>query len=144
MLTQKEADMLIGMLKKTVAQEIEFPSAPGRVQFEAVGERRENRFVVNISRKGINNEGATYQGREKYKGIILLRLDVNSSGTHVNPLSREKITGTHLHVYTEEFEMKETVPFDVNNQDLYQLCFSFFDKFNIIEKPIVIEQQKLF
>lgn len=38
-LTQKEADMLIDMLKKTVEKEIVFPQSNGRVEFDVTGDR---------------------------------------------------------------------------------------------------------
>ena len=109
-LTQKEADMLIKMLKKTVEAEIAFPQEKGRVEFDVHGDRKEDIFVVNISRKGINATGASYQGRVRTSGVILMRLDVNPTAVHPNP-DEEKITGTHLHVYTEEYDMAMAVPF---------------------------------
>ena len=48
-LTQKEADMLIDMLKKTVVKAISFPRSKGRVEFDVQGDRREDIFAVNIS-----------------------------------------------------------------------------------------------
>ena len=41
-LTQKEADMLIGMLKRTVEKEISFPQSKGRIEFDVQGERRDD------------------------------------------------------------------------------------------------------
>ena len=55
----------------------------------------------------------------------------------------EKILGTHIHIYTEEHEMAMAIPFDVNNKDLYQLCYTFFDRFNIIDKPKIKQQLTL-
>jgi hypothetical protein len=142
-LTQKEADRLIAMLKKTVKDEIEFPRGKGKVEFDVVGERKKDVFVINIERKGINSQGASYQGRARHgSGSLLLRLDVNPSGVHQNP-DGEKMTGTHLHVYSEEHEMRMAVPFDIENKGLYDLCFTFFDKFNIIESPKVNYQSSL-
>ena len=141
-LTQKEANMLIDMLKKTVEKVISFPSTKGRVEFDVLGERKEDVFAVNISRKGINDAGATYQGRVRTSGAILMRLDVNPTAIHCNP-DGEKIRGTHLHVYSEEHDMDLAIPFDIVNKDLYELCYSFFERFNIIEPPSVIYQLKL-
>jgi len=141
-LTQKEADMLIEMLKKTVEKEILFPNGKGRVEFDVLGDRREDIFAINISRKGINAAGATYQGRVRTSGAILMRLDVNPTAVHPNP-DGEKITGTHLHVYTEEHDMALAIPFDIENKDLYQVCYSFFEQFHIIEPPDVIQQLTL-
>ena len=68
-----------------------------------------------------------------------MRLDVNPTTVHSNP-DGEKITGTHIHIYTEEHDMGFAMPFDVENRDLYQLCYSFFEQFNIVEPPRVIQQ----
>ena len=138
-LTQKEADMLIDMLKKTVEKVISFPGTKGRVEFDVLGDRKEDIFAVNISRKGINAAGATYQGKVRTSGAILMRLDVNPTAIHCNP-NGEKIKETHLHIYTEEHDMGLAIPFDVGNKDLYELCYSFFERFNIIEPPSVINR----
>lgn len=136
-LTQKEADMLIGMLKKTVEKEINFPSSKGRTEFDVIGERREDVFVVNISRKGMNAQSASYQARARHgSGAILMRLDVNPTSAHPNP-DGERIVGTHLHIYTEEYGIRMAIPFDIENNGLYELCYTFFEKFNIIEPPTV-------
>jgi len=131
--------MLIEMLKKTVEKDVSFPSDKGRVEFDVQGDRREDVFAVNISRKGINAESASYQGRVRTRGTILMRLDVNPTAVHPNP-DGDKITGTHLHIYTEEHEMAYATPFDIENKDLYQLCFLFFERFNIVEPPNVTQQ----
>jgi len=143
-LTQEEADMLITMLKKTVEKHsLEFPEAKGKLSFDVIGERRTDEFVVNIDRKGINAQGCTYQGRIKSNNIILLRLDVNPSGGLQNP-SGEEITGSHLHIYTAEHEMREAIPFDIGKKDLYDLCYSFFERFSIVESPELVQQSSFF
>jgi len=141
-LTQKEADTLIDMLKRTVEKEISFPQRNGRVEFDVIGDRREEVFVVNLSRKGINAEGASYQGRVRHSGAILMRLDINPTATHTNP-DGLKITGTHLHIYTEEYDMAMAIPFDIGNKNLYQSCYTFFEKFYIIEQPKITQRPTL-
>ncbi|MCL2058546.1 MAG: hypothetical protein FWH01_05740 [Oscillospiraceae bacterium] len=142
-LTQNEADMLIEMLKKTVTKELELPSGKGRVEFDVTGDRKEDVFVVNISRKGINENSASYQGRVRYgSGAILMRLDVNPTQPHRNP-GGDKIVGAHLHVYSEEYGERVAIPFDIENKDLFDLCYAFFKRFNIIEPPNVIMQMSI-
>jgi hypothetical protein len=143
-LTQAEADMLIEMLKREVEKSIlEFPAAKGKLSFDVIGERRTDEFVVNIDRKGINAQGCTYQGRIKSNNIVLLRLDVNLSAIHVNPSTGEKVRGTHLHIYTEKYELGEAIPFDITGKDIYSLCYTFFERFNIIEPPQINYQYTL-
>ena len=84
-------------------------------------------------------DSASYQGRVRTSCIILMRLDVNPTQPHINP-DGQKIMGTHLHIYTENNDMTCAVPFDINNSDLYQLCFAFFERFNIVEPPDVYQQ----
>jgi hypothetical protein len=143
-LTQAEADMLINMIKRTVAEDsLAFPVAQGKMIFDVIGERRIDIFTINIDRKGINAQGCTYQGRIKSNNVILLRLDVNPSSIHINPSNGEKICGTHLHIYNEEYELSEAIPFDIKNADLYDVCFAFFEKFNIVEPPKITYQYSL-
>jgi hypothetical protein len=142
-LTQVEANALIDMLKNVIEQQtLLFPNEKGRISFEVMGERRTDEFIVDIDRKGINAQGCTYQGRIKHNNIVLLRLDVNPTSIHINSLNGEKFKGTHLHIYSEESELKEAIPFDIESSDLYGTCYLFFKKFNIIEKPTILYQFK--
>lgn len=144
-LTKNEADILIAMLKRKVKeqQDLQFPSASGKLCFDVVGERRTDEFVVNIDRKGINAKGCTYQGRIKSNNVVLLRLDINPTSVHINPKDGNKIVGSHIHIYDEEMELREAIPFDVSGKDLFQLCYSFFEKFNIVEPPEITQQLNL-
>lgn len=60
-----------------------------------------------------------------------MRLDI-TDGSHVNS-DGTKIVGNHLHIYNEETEMRDAIPFDVTKPDLYEYCLEFFNKFNIIQ-----------
>lgn len=136
-----EANLLINMVKKYIeTNSLEFPNSGGRMEFEVIGERRTDKFVINITRKKKSDKSASYQGRMKKDDTILMRLDVNPSAVHTNPSTGEKIIGTHLHIYDEKFEIQEAIPFDIENKDLFQLCFTFFEKFNIIVKPSISHQ----
>lgn len=127
LLTQKEADKLIEMLKKTVEQQISFPSEKGNVSFDVVGERREDIFIVNIDRKGKLAEKCTYQGRVRQSNQVLLRLDIDPNGKHTNPEPDGRtIKGNHVHIYTEEYDMRMAMPFDIESKDLYEVCYVFF------------------
>lgn len=144
-LNQEEATLLIDMAKETVEKAtLEFPASKGGIVFDVVGKRRADVFLVNIDRKGINAKGCSYQGRIKSNNVILMRLDVNPTAVHVNPSNGEKIYGTHLHVYTETYELSEAVPFNIEDKNLYETCFIFFKRFNIIEPPALTYQGNLF
>lgn len=142
LLTQAEADALIEMLKRTLKEQIELPSQKGEISFNVVGDSRENEFVINIDRKGKKAEKCTYQGRVWQSNQVLMRLDINPTGRHTNP-GGEVICGNHLHIYNEEYGMNYAIPFDIESRDFYQLCFTFFEKFHIIEPPEVYYQDSL-
>lgn len=143
-LTRAEADQLIEMLKRTVESEIEFPYSKGRVSFTVVGERRDDEFIVNIDRKGKLAEKCTYQGRVHQSNQVLIRLDIDPNGRHTNPgPDSEIIYGNHIHIYTPEHDMSYAIPFDVEGKDFFQLCYTFFEKFHIIEPPSVFYQETL-
>lgn len=135
-LTQDEANKLINMLKRTVEERIVFPNQKGSLSFSVIGERENNKFVVNIDRKGRKAEKCTYQGRVYQSNQILMRLDIDPNGRHTNP-DGEIIRGNHLHIYHELYDMRFATPFDINDTDLYNTCYTFFEKFNIIQPPTV-------
>ena len=144
LLTQAEADRLIDMLKRAVKTEIYFPSQKGKVTFNVVGDSRSDEFVINIDRKGKAAEKCTYQGRVYYNNQVLMRLDIDPNGMHTNPPpSNEIIRGNHLHIYSEKYDMTYAIPFDIENKDLYSLCYTFFEKFHIVEPPTVYYQETL-
>lgn len=142
-LSKDEAEHLIDMMKRKVKNEIlNFPSNKGKIVFDVVGEKKNDFFTVNIDRKGKNANGCTYQGRVKANNQILIRLDVNPSSKHINPSNGEEIIGTHLHIYSEEYELSEAIPFDTGNKDLFEMCFEFFKRFNIVEEPVIQAQME--
>lgn len=135
-ITQEEAEKLIAMIKKYLGnKDFVFPNTKGKISFEVKGERRTDDFVVNIDRKGPDANNCTYQGRIKSNNVILMRIDITRTGIHTNPSTKEKIYGSHIHLYSEEYDIKEAIPIDWDNKDLYEACFDFFERFHIIENP---------
>lgn len=143
-MTTAEAKELIDMIKTySLEKQLEFPKKKGSIEFEVVGDKTGvDEFIVNIQRKGINGKGCSYQGRTK-SNVILLRLDINPSGKHINPSDGKVIIGSHLHVYTEEYDIKEAILFNPESDDLYDVCYEFFKKFNIISDPLKEYQHTL-
>lgn len=139
-LTTQEARQLIEELKRTVEKVLEMPHSKGGISFDVTAIKDSIEFVITIDRKGISGDKCSYQGRIKSNNLILLRLDVNPTGIHYNP-DGSKIIGTHVHIYNELDDMKRAFPFDIKKKSLYDLCFTFFQEFHIIEVPRISEQQ---
>lgn len=139
-ITTTEAIKLIDMMKERVIEAtLLFPSVGNKLEFDVYAKREETKFIVNIRRGSINNKKCTYQGRTYINSIPLLRLDITNS-IHINP-DGTKIIGNHIHIYNEKHEMREAIPFDINNQDLYECCLEFFRRFNILEESYRILYQ---
>ena len=144
-LTQEEANKLIESLKKYVEQnKLTFPEAKKELIFFVFADKTNDKFKISIQRKGINRDSCSYVGVKKPDNIALMRLDIGNTHRHKNPSNDEVLVGSHLHIYTEEYYDKEAIPFDVNNKNLYQLCYDFFERFNIVEYPNIIYEPDLF
>lgn len=144
-LTTKEAEALIAEMKKYLEQaSLEFPTFKNRkLSFDVIGEKRENEFIISIYKRRINPNGCTWQGRVKRDNTVLLRLDVSPTVKHINPGTDEEIVGTHLHIYTEEYEDRYAIPFDTGNRDLYQITMDFFERFHVVEPPKILYKPEL-
>ena len=131
-MTTKEAIELIDMMKERVSEStLEFPKIGAKLEFDVLAKREGKKFIVSIKRGRINKKKCTYQGRTYLNNIPLLRLDITNS-FHINS-DGTKISGNHLHIYNEETEMRDAIPFNINDEDLYKGCLEFFRKFNIIQ-----------
>lgn len=133
-LTTQEATQLINMLKQLVEKNIYFPNQGERKELEAEGVvDQSEKFIISIIRGGRDPKKCSYQARMKTGGTPLLRLDITGpSIAHQNP-DGTIIYGPHLLAYNEDFDMKYAVRFDPNDEDLINICFEFFRKFNIME-----------
>lgn len=137
-ITQEEAEKLLQMLKNTLVDEIQFPSAGKSIEFNVEGETKEDIFVINIFRGKINRLKYNIGACVMKNGIVLLELHINPSNRHPNP-DGELITGNHWHIYSEKYGLKWAFPADdINSEDFEKNTISFLIKFNVIEKPNVI------
>ncbi len=103
MLTQTEADLLIGMAKRfETPTTISLP--PGAdLTYDLVGVRDREQFLLDLSRGGIRLSKLKYQTRAR-NVIVLVRLDIEGA-PHTNP-DGTQLPGTHIHLYKEGFEDK--------------------------------------
>jgi len=109
MLTQTEADALIGMRKTFVASStISIPPGADHTH-ELVNNDNRERFLLDLWRGTIRLSKLKFQMRGR-KVIVLVRLDVDGA-PHTNPDGM--ILGrTHLHLYREGFEDRWAFPLD--------------------------------
>ena len=140
-LTTEDAKKIIDALKEKVNDSnLVFPTLGKKIEFDVFVKEEGSKCIVNICRGSIDKNKCTYQGRTYVNSIPLLRLDITNS-PHINS-DGTKIMGNHLHIYNEESEMQNAIPFDINRSDLYEYCLEFFKKFNIIQDNWSIIYQK--
>lgn len=133
MLSQKEADSLIEILKeiRDQGQVFTFPQPGEYKKIEVVSTDGKHVFIVDVNRKGSVNiyKKCTIQSRYQ-KDVPLLRLDINGPD-HTNP-DGETICGSHLHIYREGYGDKYAFPVPPsipNTDDLIQALIDFLKYF---------------
>lgn len=142
-LSQKEAERLLNMLKKTLVDSINFPEKGKSIEFEVLGDTKGDRFIIKIFRGKIKHNKYNFGARIQCDNTILLELHVGSTNVHTNP-DGQKIIGTHWHIYKEGYDRKYAYnATDIDDNMFVDNTIKFFDKFNLIEKPIVNYQMEL-
>lgn len=144
-LTQAEAERLISALKKALINTLAAPEKGKTVDFDAktIYETPSEMFVITIFRGRINRDKLSYAARIKIKNTILMELHINPSGKHSNP-DGTIIEGSHWHVYKEGYDNHYAyVAEDVYSNDFVANTLLFFEKFNIIDRPVITDQLEL-
>lgn len=142
-ITQDEADRLLNMLKHTLVSEINFPAKGDSIEFNVVGDNKQDIFAVNIFRGKINRFKYNIGARIVKNGIMLLELHINPTNVHLNP-DGEKIIGSHWHIYSEEYGRLWAFPADdIESEEFVENTILFLEKFNVIERPTVNFQLEL-
>lgn len=142
-LTEKEAEDLIRMVKTTLVEHINFPGRNQKIEFNIQGTNTRDIFSISIFRSKIDFEKYNYSIRIAKNGVVLLSLDINRTGKHRNP-DGNIIKGSHWHIYTEEYGRQYAVPAeDIDSSDFVENTLLFFHKINLIKPPIVIYQSEL-
>lgn len=81
--------------------------------------------------------------RIEKNGIMLLELHINPSNIHSNP-DGEKITGSHWHIYSEEYGRLWAFPAEnIESGEFVINTILFLKRFNVIECPAVYFQAEL-
>lgn len=148
MMTTKEAEDLIEMLKQLVSKKLEIPKMGYDKEYEIKGINNPRfKFSFIINRKvRIDQHKCTYIVRDKNTGVNLLRLDTGNV-EHKNP-DGKRIKGPHLHIFKEEHNATNNIPyaieFDINDPSLVANCVEFLKRFNVVDYPPIVEQTVLF
>lgn len=140
-LTDQEARDLIAMLKNSMSKAITFPAGGKKKEFEVIGEKKRDVFVISVFRGTINVHKCNIGGRTK-SGVMLMELHIGDTLKHKNP-DNEVLTGTHLHLYTQEHGRDYAIKFNPQDESLVENCIEFMDRFNIINKPRILYQTEL-
>lgn len=142
-LTQDEAKRLLDMTKRSLIAEMNFPTRGKTKEFDVIGDTKKDVFSINIYRGKINAFKYDMGARIKKNGIMLLQLHINPSNVHVNP-NGQKITGSHWHIYTEQYGRTFAFPADdINSDEFVDNTISFLNRFNVIEKPEILFQLEI-
>lgn len=141
-LTQAEAETLIEMVKRSLVAEISFPTRGKHIEFDVVGDSKQDTFAINIYRAKIQPRKYNLSARIKKKGILLLELHINPTTVHQNP-NGEKIEGSHWHIYHEEYGRSVAFPADDIEADRFvDNTIEFLIKFNVVERPNILYQEE--
>lgn len=140
-LTDEEARRLIEMLKCSTVEAIAFPSLGKKREFEVLGDTRRDIFIVYIFRGTVEVRKCNISGRTK-DGTQLMELHLSPTTIHLNP-DGTKISGSHLHIYTQEYGRRYAVPFDLEDRSIVENCIVFMNKFNIIKRPEILHAEPL-
>ncbi len=134
---------MLNMLKVSLVSEINFPENRKNTEFNVRGDKKQDVFVISIFRGNINRLKYNIGARIEKNGIMLLELHINPSYVHRNP-DGEKISGSHWHIYNEEYGLGWAFPAeDVNGEQFVANTIAFLDKFKVIEKPTINVQLEL-
>lgn len=142
-ITNAEATRLIEMAKQALISEFYFPTKGTDKSFDVVGDSKADIFTINIYRGGIARTKCNFGARIKKNGIMLLELHISPTQVHINP-DGEKITGSHWHIYTEEYGRSLAFPAnDINEYAFVDNTLNFLKRFNVINPPDVNVQLEL-
>jgi len=144
LLTQKEADMLLSLIKVLAENKpILFPIPGNSAHLEVFSTSSNDKFVIDINRKGqIKISKCTYQTRYK-KSTILLRVDIDGPD-HTNP-DGEIVPCPHIHIYREGYEDRWAYALDkhikTSSLDLIEVLQGFLRYNNVINVPDIYMQE---
>jgi uncharacterized protein DUF6978 len=136
MLTQAEADQFMQMTKHFVRPPASISIPPGvddTYELAALDDRE--KFLLDIWRGTLRLTKLRFQNRVRTV-VVLVRLDVDGA-PHTNP-DGQRLPGTHLHLFREDYDDRWAYPVDANMFTLLSdpgTTFQEFCAFCKIESP---------
>lgn len=142
---EEEIRKLLDGFKGLREKQIEIPNPAEGNEYEAyLIEEFKHKFKIILRRGNRQPDKLTYLALDKEAKLPLMRLDVvPDNHAHKNP-DGEIIYGTHLHIFTEQYQDKYATKFDINDPNLVNYCVEFLRKFKVIElnKNSVVEMPR--
>lgn len=141
-LSEKEARALIKEFKRCAKEEIEFPDAGQKKDFDAYSLDNRHQYTIHIYRGRLNP--LKYNLSARLYSDVLLELHINPTNRHMNP-DGTLILSSHWHIYSEKYGLKEAHPADLDAKDFVDNTILFLKTFNVVnsELPHIIYQNKI-
>lgn len=99
-LTDAEARQLLEMTKKSLVQEINFPTRGNEKEFDVVGDTKKDVFAIKIYRGKIQPFKYNIGARIKKNGTMLLELHISPSNVLTTLMARKFVVA--IGIYTQK------------------------------------------
>lgn len=133
-LTEEEARSLIREVKRSVESWVAMPAAGEQnKEFNVESSNSEHHYTVALYQGRKNPHRHSISARITVNGVLLLRLCVNGS-PHNNP-DKTRVSGTHWHIYSEEYEDRYAVEASLSSDDFIDSTVALLERFHVVEKP---------
>lgn len=136
--TEYDVINLLKELKSLVEKNtINLPLKGAKLQKEAFSTINiKNKFIIDIFRGKIDDDKYSFNARYANTNTAILRIDTGDV-VHSNP-DGQIIRGPHMHVFKDNQELREAIPFDISNKDIVDVCKAFLELMNIINYPQIV------
>jgi hypothetical protein len=142
-MTQSEIQYLLCVAKKAIIDEITLPSGGEQIEFNVVGNNKNEIFAINIYRGNISNRKFNVNARFTINNVMLMQLHISPTNRHINP-DGNVITGDHWHIYDKDNELRWAYPAEnIQSDSFVENTIKFLERFIVIKRPMIIEQLEL-
>ena len=99
-----------------------------KIDESIIDEHEDIEFMLNVYRGRIEESRFSLHLRFKEYHHHLVRIDIHPSNNHINP-DNTKVIGSHIHIYSNEFEPRDSVAIPINESD-FPLVENLLDAFH--------------